>query len=520
MRLNIVLLRNLYSASSRQFTTSSCVYNKPSSSKFQTSSPDSSNNNESNKFVENEVQQRISKILADIPQGGRLIEEPQIINESKVKSEPTFSSTGNDADPIIDSTSTHSKKINKENSTASHEAQSNNKYTYSDIFNIKQIIDTVKESENVKQLQKELTIFYNTKKKEQQELKDSLSKRVGNNVVELKQSIRIASNVVNEITGYNKVMKLKDIIVENEQKLKDIKEAIHNAKVDHEKALELRSSSQKEVNELLERKNSWNPVDLDRFTRIYMTTHDLDKTVKDSTGNLKNLEELQETTHDALIRSIMNRYHEEQIWSDKIRQFSTWGTILIMCINMLLVLLVQFVFEPFKRWRLVSSFEGKVKDLFQNSEKLDSDIQDLKEQLERLNSASIQKFAATTATDASVTQNSESIENYAGQPAELEETTGPTVAELEEISTNTIYVLPPFRIINGRKLDTKTLSLYIKHYYKILNGWIKEFAGYMSPISYRSAKPLNTTVGEFQTFVGSSILLSTICGIIIGHIVL
>ena len=82
----------------------------------------------------------------------------------------------------------------------------------------------------------------------------------------------------------------------------------------------------------------------------------------------------------------MNRYHEEQIWSDKIRQFSTWGTILIMCINLVLILLVQFVFEPFKRWRLVNSFEGKVKELFSNSEKLDLDIQELRNELTALNS--------------------------------------------------------------------------------------------------------------------------------------
>ena len=329
-----------------------------------------------------DVQQRLSKILQDIPQSDRLEKKEidYVLNNSKPVSEES------------DNVSTEESKQNKNAEQMSNKSNQNksndNKqtYSYADIFNIQQIIDTVKASENVKLLQTELSEFYANKRKTQKELNETLSKTISHNVKELKSSIGIASKVVNEITGYNKVIKLKDVIDEHDNKLKELKKEIHAAKAEHERSLELRSSSQKEVNELLERKNSWTPVDLERFTKIYLTTHDLDKSVKDSSKRLNDLEKLQETTHDNLIKSIMNRYHEEQIWSDKIRQFSTWGTILIMCINLVLILLVQFVFEPFKRWRLVNSFEGKVKELFSNSEKLDLDIQELRNELTALNS--------------------------------------------------------------------------------------------------------------------------------------
>ncbi|GMM46282.1 She9 protein [Pichia kluyveri] len=328
-----------------------------------------------------DVQQRLSKILQDIPQSDRLEKKEidYVLNNSNPVSEES------------DNISTEESKQNKDAEQRSNQSNQNNRndnkqtYSYSDIFNIQQIIDTVKASENVKLLQTELSEFYANKRKTQKELNETLSKTISHNVKELKSSIGIASKVVNEITGYNKVIKLKDVIDEYDNKLKELKKEIHAAKAEHERSLELRSSSQKEVNELLERKNSWNPVDLERFTKIYLTTHDLDKSVKDSSKRLNDLEKLQETTHDNLIKSIMNRYHEEQIWSDKIRQFSTWGTILIMCINLVLILLVQFVFEPFKRWRLVNSFEGKVKELFSNSEKLDLDIQELRNELTALN---------------------------------------------------------------------------------------------------------------------------------------
>jgi len=54
------------------------------------------------------------------------------------------------------------------------------------------------------------------------------------------------------------------------------------------------------------------------------------------------------------------RYHEEQIWSDKIRRASTWGTFALMGVNVLLFVVVQVGLEPWRRGRLVRGFEEKV----------------------------------------------------------------------------------------------------------------------------------------------------------------
>ena len=59
------------------------------------------------------------------------------------------------------------------------------------------------------------------------------------------------------------------------------------------------------------------------------------------------------------------RYHEEQIWSDKIRRASTWGTFALMGVNVLLFIVVQVGFEPWRRKRLVRGFEEKVKEAVQ-----------------------------------------------------------------------------------------------------------------------------------------------------------
>lgn len=61
-----------------------------------------------------------------------------------------------------------------------------------------------------------------------------------------------------------------------------------------------------------------------------------------------------------LSASILARYHEEQIWSDKIRRMSTWGTWGLMGVNVLLFLIFQIGVEPWRRKRLVKGFEDKV----------------------------------------------------------------------------------------------------------------------------------------------------------------
>lgn len=61
-----------------------------------------------------------------------------------------------------------------------------------------------------------------------------------------------------------------------------------------------------------------------------------------------------------LSKGILSRYHEEQVWSDKIRRMSTWGTWGLMGMNILLFLVFQIAVEPWRRKRLVKGFEDKV----------------------------------------------------------------------------------------------------------------------------------------------------------------
>lgn len=136
--------------------------------------------------------------------------------------------------------------------------------------------------------------------------------------------------------------------------------ALHKAREDYTLAISQRSSSQREVNELLQRKHAWTPNDLERFTELYRSDHANEQAEAAAQENLLTIERRAEEAAARLSASILARYHEEQIWSDKIRRMSTWGTWGLMGVNVLLFLVFQIGVEPWRRNRLVKGFEDKV----------------------------------------------------------------------------------------------------------------------------------------------------------------
>ena len=136
--------------------------------------------------------------------------------------------------------------------------------------------------------------------------------------------------------------------------------ALQKAREAYTLAISQRSSSQREVNELLQRKHAWTPNDLERFTELYRSDHANEQAEAAAQENLLTVERRAEEAAARLSASILARYHEEQIWSDKIRRMSTWGTWGLMGVNVLLFLVFQIGVEPWRRKRLVKGFEDKV----------------------------------------------------------------------------------------------------------------------------------------------------------------
>lgn len=135
------------------------------------------------------------------------------------------------------------------------------------------------------------------------------------------------------------------------------RDQMQQAKRAYESAIDTRSSTQREINELLQRKHLWSGEDVTRFTELYRLEHEHSQREIHAKEAYQHAEKQMDREYMGLAQSIMERYHEEQLWSDKIRSVSTYGTWALMVLNLVLFIMMQSIFEPYKRKRLTDRFE-------------------------------------------------------------------------------------------------------------------------------------------------------------------
>ena len=208
-------------------------------------------------------------------------------------------------------------------------------------------------------IQKEIAGLPSQKAKNQSKLAKNLTKYLDS----AHDTILTATRALNDVTGYSAIEKLKKSIETQEVDLKKAKETVKQCKIAYGEAIQRRSQSQREVNELLTRKHNWSLNDLERFTELYRNDHENEIHEQEAERKLDEAESKVDGVQLKLTQLILTRYHEEQIWSDKIRRSSTWGTWVLMGLNVILFVVATFIVEPWKRNKLVFAFEDKVKQV-------------------------------------------------------------------------------------------------------------------------------------------------------------
>ncbi|KAL1843187.1 hypothetical protein VTJ49DRAFT_2738 [Mycothermus thermophilus] len=165
--------------------------------------------------------------------------------------------------------------------------------------------------------------------------------------------VLVATQKLNDLTGYSAIEAIKARNLELEREHAAAQARLRTARHEYKSLTAHRASTQREVTTLLTRKDMWNPSDLERFTALYRLDHELESRVQAAAEELTDAESNEARLAAELNTGILRRYHEEQIWSDRIRRQSTWGTWGLMGMNVVLFLVLQFVAEPWKRKRLM-----------------------------------------------------------------------------------------------------------------------------------------------------------------------
>ncbi|KAF9026111.1 hypothetical protein BDZ89DRAFT_953195 [Hymenopellis radicata] len=188
---------------------------------------------------------------------------------------------------------------------------------------------------------------------------------------------------LNKVTGYEAIEILKRQVVEQEERINDTRLAARAAKNRYEEAVSRRSNSQREVNDLLQRKSMWSDHDVSRFTALVREDHMLEQEEARAKDVVDESEAAQEREFSELMRAILGRYHEEQVWSDKIRSASTYGQLAALALNLLVFISAILFVEPWKRKRLAQTFERKTEELSLETRQLvEAGISDVKQDLQ------------------------------------------------------------------------------------------------------------------------------------------
>ncbi|KAG0139934.1 hypothetical protein CROQUDRAFT_718835 [Cronartium quercuum f. sp. fusiforme G11] len=191
-------------------------------------------------------------------------------------------------------------------------------------------------------------------------LLEPIQYKISKTISEQRKHLKDIPNKLSKLTGYQEIEKLKKLVEHKEFSLNQSRKISQEAKLNYERASSKRSESVKEVNDLLARKASWSDDDLARFTNLVRKDHTNEQEEITAKNILKESESKVETEFTGLMQAILSRYHEEQIWSDKIRSLSTTFSLSITLINLLVFLSAIVFIEPYKREKVVGAVEERM----------------------------------------------------------------------------------------------------------------------------------------------------------------
>lgn len=184
---------------------------------------------------------------------------------------------------------------------------------------------------------------------------------------------------INQITGYDSCERLKELVLQKDLEYGQMKEKTNSSRLVYFQTIDERAKCQRELNTLLQRKHVWTEDDVNRFTELYKNEMRLESSETTHRQTMESLDKGLDSLHLDLMNSMRERYQQEQLWSDKIRKMSTYGTFGLLTFNLILFITIQFVFEPRKRKRLLDELLkvidekqqqdlAKIQSIFENNQ--------------------------------------------------------------------------------------------------------------------------------------------------------
>lgn len=157
---------------------------------------------------------------------------------------------------------------------------------------------------------------------------------------------------LNRVTGFHSVEERKNEVILKDEILQEAKLNANQTKKSYDLHVEDRLKCQKDLNALMQRKDSWNEGDITSFTELYRKDLSFELHEEELKSRYKNAARLFDGAQEDYLAAMRERYVEEQMFSEKVRSASnmwTWGLILT---HLILFTTVNFFVEPRKKRQL------------------------------------------------------------------------------------------------------------------------------------------------------------------------
>ncbi|KAJ3288654.1 sensitivity to high expression protein she9 [Blyttiomyces sp. JEL0837] len=164
------------------------------------------------------------------------------------------------------------------------------------------------------------------------------------------ETLSQVSHVFNTITGYSHVERRKKKVQEIDEGLNAARKHVASTKREYESVIDERRKCQREINSLLQRKDTWLDTDVVRFTELYRKDLMLEQEESNAKSQFSLANEKFDQLHSDFLTEVRERYIEEQLYSDKIRQASTWWTMGLISFHLILFMVINLR-EPYKTRR-------------------------------------------------------------------------------------------------------------------------------------------------------------------------
>ncbi|KAJ3012893.1 UNVERIFIED_CONTAM: DEAH-box RNA helicase prp16 [Siphonaria sp. JEL0065] len=287
------------------------------------------------------------------------------------------------------------------------------------------------------------------------------------------QYLPAVSEFLNAATGYDAVVERKQRVEKKDLELKDAMRSLDQAKLKYEESIDDRRRCQKEINSLLQRKDSWGTAlktviahdiakltifqlvneDIHRFTDLYRKDLTLEATETSTKQAYKQASDQYEIIHQEYLNQIRERYIDEQLFSDKIRSASTWWTVGLISAHLAIFLMVS-IRDPWVKKRDRTELVALVQDVLQKE------------------NAALQSSITETLAESSVpTRGSDSVA-VLNDITTLETITRDPVSLLAGIGigcsiNKSTEKLKPFSTMGGGLQRRKPAPLSLEHEFKV-----------------------------------------------------